>query len=82
LPSSVSGTAAYLTGVPAGRAAPPVPPSVRAAPAAAPVGSTGPPTASACWAGPPAAPVGWVGPTAARLAARPDLSRDTPALAV
>src|SRR5207253_4246748 len=72
LPFSVSGIAANLAGAPAVWA--------------------GPPTAPARWAGPPAAPAGRVAPAdesvrgaapaAAPLAARPELSKDTPALAV
>src|SRR5690349_4412830 len=90
LPSSVSGTAAYLTGVPA----------ERAGPLAEPAGWVESPAASAGWAGPaasdrwagPAASAGWVGllaasggcagPAVGPLAARPEFSKDTPALAV
>src|SRR6185369_17329588 len=71
LPSSVSGTAAYLTGVPA----------ERAGPLAEPAGWAESPAASAGWAG-PAASAGWAGPTAGPLAARPEFSKETPALAV
>src|SRR5215471_6493385 len=82
LPSLVSGTAAYLTGVPAGRAGPLAEPSGWVGLPAASSGWARLPVGSAGWAGLPVAPAGWAGPAVASLAARPELSRDTPALAV
>src|SRR5262245_50642970 len=98
LPSLVSGTAAYLTGAPAGWAGPPAAPSGWARPATASAGWAEPaassgwaePAESSGWAG-SAASSGWAGsaawadwarPAAASLTARPERSRDTPALAV
>src|SRR5215831_6365114 len=72
LPSSVSGIAANLAGAAARWAGPVATPSAWPGSAAA----------SAGWSGPPAASDGWAGLAAALLAARPELSRDTPALAV
>src|SRR6266550_919735 len=66
----------------AGGAAPAVASAGGAALAVASAGWAGPPAASAGGAGPQAASAGWAGPAAAPLAARPELSRDTPALAV
>lgn len=82
LPSSVSGIAANLAGAPAGRAASALASAGWPGPFAVPSGWPGPPAASVGWAGPPAALPGWAGPAAAPLAVRPELSRDTPALAV
>jgi hypothetical protein len=98
LPSLVSGTAAYLTGAPSGWAGPPVAPSVWARPAAASAGWAEPAAstgwawsaASSGWAGSAASAdwaesaafAGWAGSAAAPLTARPERSRDTPALAV
>src|SRR5436305_8985217 len=82
LPSSVSGTAAYLTGVSAGEAGPPAAPTFWAGPPAASTFWAGRPTVSAGWAGRPVASAGPAGLATAPLAARPELSRVTPALAV
>src|SRR5215831_52415 len=82
LPSLVSGTAAYLTGVPADGAGPLAKPSGWAELSAASSGRAGRPAAASGWARLPVASAGWAGPAGAPLAARPERSRDTPALAV